>query len=857
MKRNHFSPAKALGVLLLIIISGAGLASSPPVSQAAGPTPRKAPAAKFAPGEVLVKLRAGVAVRPADLQTSSPTLNRLLQAFHLSELRPVFPDVQAPPRGPFRLPNGQQRQLPDLSRIYRLHFSQKADIFAVITALEQNPAVEYAEPNYERHIVDTTTTAVTPNDPYYSSSGSWGQGYADMWGLQAIQAGQAWAVTTGSTAIIIAVADTGVDLTHPDLAGKLVAGYDFANGDTDPQDDNGHGTHVAGTIAAATNNGIGIAGICWQCKIMPLKGLDAQGSGYDSDLADAVRYAADHGARVVNASWGGPGYSQTLDQAFTYADGKGVVLAVAAGNDGSTDVGSPASFPVSIAVSATDHNDQIASFSNYGSAIAVAAPGVDILSLRAAGTDMYGDGLHTVGSNYYRSNGTSMAAPHVAGLAGLILSLHPDWTPDQVRSTLTGSADDLGSPGRDDYYGYGRINAYRALQGATPPPGTTATATPTATASPPSSCLAESAHPYANNFDYTWTLTNPDPGAVGTRVQFSRLETEQNYDYVILRDGSGVEFQRFDGTVSNHTWSDPIPGQVVKIELVSDYSITAWGFCVEALINSDITATPTPTETPTGPGACRTYRSSDTPLPIPDADWFGVSSDIPIPDSFSVVDANLTLTVTHTWDEDLLAYLYSPWGTEVTLFENVGGAGDNFTNTTFDDEAAQTIASGTPPFTGSFRPVSPLYAIDGEQALGTWSLVLYDDVYLDTGTLQAWQLELCSTGPPATDTPTPTPSTSPSPTPTGSPTATPTASDTPTPTPSNTPTSTGSPTPTPCPADLNGDSRVDESDAAAAANAWHTHAGDAAYDARVDRNGDGEITVYEVQWVAAQVGCGS
>ncbi len=833
MKHNYLSSAKALGVLLLIIISWTSI----PASQAAGPTPRKAPAAKFAPGEVLVKLRAGVAVRPAELQTSSPALNRLLQEFHLSKMRPVFSEVRASPRETYRLPNGQERILPDLSRIYRLRFSQKADIFRVIVALEKSSVVEYAEPNYERHIVDTAT-AVTPNDPYYGSSGSWGQGYADLWGLHIIQAGDAWGITSGSSSIIVAVADTGVDLTHPDLAGKLVAGYDFVNNDNDPQDDNGHGTHVAGTIGAATNNGTGVAGICWQCKIMPLKGLDAQGSGYDSDLADAVRYAADHGARVLNASWGGSGYSQTLDQAFTYAHGKGVVLAVAAGNDGTTDVGSPASFPVSIAVSATDHNDQIASFSNYGSAIAVAAPGVDILSLRATGTDMYGDGWHIVGNQYYRSNGTSMAAPHVAGLAGLILSLHPDWTPDQVRSALTDSADDLGSAGRDDYYGYGRINAYRALQGAAPPPDTTPTVTPTVT---PSSCLAESAHPYTNNFDHTWTLTNPDAGAAGTRVQFSRLETEAGYDYVILRDGSGVEFQRFDGIAPNHTWSAPIPGQVVKVELVSDYSLTNWGFCVEALLSSDTTPTPTPTATATlvpGP-ACHTYSSSDTPLAIPDADWYGVSSDILVPDSFSVVDANLTLTVTHTWDEDLQAYLYSPRGTEVILFEGVGGQGDDFTHTTFDDEAAQAIASGAPPFTGSFRPASPLRAVDGEQAQGSWSLMLYDDTFLDTGTLQAWQLELCSAGPTATNTPTPSPTPSNTPTPSATATATPTA------------------TPTPCPADLTGNGRVDESDVAVAASAWHTHTGDAEYDARADRNGDGAIAVDEVQWIAAQMGCGS
>jgi len=478
MERTWHVTASAMVVLVLIsAVFWAGFPLSPARQVVAGDL-TQVPKARFVPGEVLIKFRPGVGVYPADLRTTVPSLNTLLQELGLTAMTSVFPDARVMPRRSFRLPNGQARILPDLTRTYRLRFPKNVDVFHVIAVLKANQAVEYAEPNYERHIF------VTPDDPYYSSSGSWGQGYSDMWGLQAMQAGSAWAISTGSSSIVVAVVDTGVDATHPDLAGQLVAGYDFVDNDNDPQDDNGHGTHVAGTIAAATNNGIGIAGICWQCKIMPLRGLDADGSGFDFDLANAVRYAADHGARVLNASWGGPGYSQTLDDAFAYAYGRGVVLVVAAGNDGSNDPGSPASFPVAIAVAATDHNDQVAYFSNYGSYIAVAAPGVNILSLRAAGTDMYGDGQHIVGNQYYYASGTSMASPNAAGVAALILSQHPTWTPGEVRAALTVSADDLGDPGWDVHYGSGRVNAYHALQITTPPPTSTPFPTPAPTATP-------------------------------------------------------------------------------------------------------------------------------------------------------------------------------------------------------------------------------------------------------------------------------------------------------------------------------------------------------------------------------------
>jgi subtilisin family serine protease len=220
-------------------------------------------------------------------------------------------------------------------------------------------------------------------------------------------------------------------------------------------DDNGHGTHVAGTIAAETNNGVGVAGVMWQAQILPLKVLNSRGSGSSGDVASAIRYAADQGADVINMSLGSSSCSQTIADAVNYAYfDKGVVIVAAAGNNGGS-IGYPAKHPPVIAVGATDHNDHKAYFSSFGDDLDVVAPGVTVFS--------------TVPNNGYDAfSGTSMASPHVAGVAGLLLAQRPDLSNGQVREILRQSTDDLGQSGFDRYYGYGRVNAYQSLQMETP-----------------------------------------------------------------------------------------------------------------------------------------------------------------------------------------------------------------------------------------------------------------------------------------------------------------------------------------------------------------------------------------------------
>jgi thermitase len=308
----------------------------------------------------------------------------------------------------------------------------------LIATYQADSRVEYAEPDY------IAQPAYEPNDPYY--------GDGTQWGLQKIQAPLAWDLSTGDPNVVIAVIDSGVDPNHPDLAGELVTGHNFLDGSSDTIDDYGHGTHVAGITAAATDNGVGVAGVAFDSKIMPLKVYNKYTSALYSRIANAMTYAADNGAKVINVSLGNYSSSSYLQSAVTYAWNAGCVLVGSAGNNGSSAPFYPAAYENVIAVSATDQNDAKASFSNYGSYISVAAPGVSIYST------YWNDG-----STYVHMSGTSMAAPHVAGLAALLFSQDGSRSNDTVRSLIESSADDLGDTGWDQYYGYGRINAYRAL----------------------------------------------------------------------------------------------------------------------------------------------------------------------------------------------------------------------------------------------------------------------------------------------------------------------------------------------------------------------------------------------------------
>lgn len=327
----------------------------------------------------------------------------------------------------------------------------------VVAALSRNPNVEYAEPN------GIATITLDPNDPYdntecYNSSK---HGCITQWAWAKVQAYQAWDVVTGSLSVKIAVVDTGVDNYHPDLP-EVSAQKDFINNDDNAEDDNGHGTHVAGTIGALTKNGYGVAGANWSISLLAAKVLGADGSGSYAAVVNGIIWAADNGAKAINLSLGGTVPSKTLQKAVDYAWNKGAVLACAAGNNGTQTKIYPAAYTNCIAVAATDEDDKKASFSNYGAKwVDVAAPGIHILSTMPD-TPVYLNTQYGYYTNFDSLNGTSMATPHVTGLAGLVWAKGVCTSNTCVRSKIESTADPISGTGT--YWKWGRINYYKAVQ---------------------------------------------------------------------------------------------------------------------------------------------------------------------------------------------------------------------------------------------------------------------------------------------------------------------------------------------------------------------------------------------------------
>lgn len=387
----------------------------------------------FVPNEILISLKpefnAQVVIDRA-LSAASfeaiPALSHLNQRYAVQDVTPLFDrDAVA----------GALEQQHGLDRIYKVVFPPEVDIFTAMADYRSNPAVEYAEPH---HIYQILQTPPFPNDPEFPRQ--WGLHNTGQTGGRVdadIDAPEAWAITRGSTSILIAVIDTGVNYNHPDLRGGRVRtelGYDFVNNDRDAMDDQGHGTFVAGIIAVDTNNRVGIAGVCPECQLLPVKVLDKEGRGKAEWLAKGIQHAVRSGAQIINMSLGfasNCGCSQTVARTINFAHEKGSLLIAASGNNSDKRRTSyPASSPRVMAVGATDHTDAETDFSNRDSYLDILAPGKDIFSLHLE-------------SGYRTADGTSAAAPFVAGVAGLILATNPNMTNVQLWWRLYQSADDL------------------------------------------------------------------------------------------------------------------------------------------------------------------------------------------------------------------------------------------------------------------------------------------------------------------------------------------------------------------------------------------------------------------------------
>ncbi len=436
------------------------------------------------PGEVVIQLRPDTAAALPVSVPAGPSRGLLGIATNLgvSELDAVLADIgttsitavhaPAPPRAVRGL--AIAAGFTPMNSTFKVRFDPSQAVEAVVSRLASVGEVEVAEPNRYRE------SYVIPNDP----------SYPQQWGLAKINCPAAWDRTTGSANVTVAVVDSGVDLNHPQLAPLILAGRDlvdlgpnpsppglapwvlegdFAGVDNDPQDEVGHGTHVAGTISCLSNDGIEVAGVTWQCRLLPVRVLararntlngQIKGIGSSADIAAGITWAADHGAQVINLSLGGPSDTSVERNAVAYAVSRGVVVVAAMGNDGTSNPSYPAAYPDVIAVGAVDATDKLAFFSTTGPNIDVVAPGVNVLST-------YWD------DTYAFLQGTSMASPHVAGVAALILSCNPTIPASQVgqiiRDTARPLRDNPADPVPNDRYGSGLVDASAALDRACPP----------------------------------------------------------------------------------------------------------------------------------------------------------------------------------------------------------------------------------------------------------------------------------------------------------------------------------------------------------------------------------------------------
>jgi subtilisin family serine protease len=397
---------------------------------------------EFVPGEIIVKFNDETAI-------SSRSVKKLNEKYQVSSVENIF---------------GNNKDT-TINNIYLLKVPEESDIFSIVQDYLLDANVVYAEPNYIAQI------CTFPNDPAFdlqwalhNTGRNGGTPNSD------IQASRAWDFETGDENIIITISDTGVDWDHPDLISNMwsnsdeildgndtdgngyiddIRGWDFVNNDNNPIDDQGHGTSCAGIASADTNNNIGMAGICWNCTIMPVKGLDEYGYGTYVDLANGIVYSADNDADIISMSWSGSSSSSIMENAVDYAYSKGVVLVAAASNSHTDRKYYPAANSKVIGVAATYYNDEKMYFSNYGSWVDVAAPGYDIY------TTANGDGYQ---SCFW---GTSASTPHVSGVIGIMLSKDPTLEIEEIRTILRSTTDDVKS---NQYIGTGRINIYEALQ---------------------------------------------------------------------------------------------------------------------------------------------------------------------------------------------------------------------------------------------------------------------------------------------------------------------------------------------------------------------------------------------------------
>lgn len=464
---------------------------------------------EYVPGEVIVKLKQPIAELDQNVISETnwkatayqfKAINKarlpekLLEVdrkYTVKSIEKVFPHKEAPQRElakmkiryAVQLKNGtrvidEEKVLSnDMSTIYLMKVKPESSIKEIVQTLKSDPNVEYVEPNY------LTKTTVVPNDPFYPlSTTAVNQWYLEnpggRTGFRAdadIDASAAWDINSGTSSTVIAVTDSGIDYTHPDLGGgigptyKVIGGYDIRNQDADPMDDFGHGTHVAGIIAANYNNKTGVAGVCPKCRLLAVKSSNSSGVGTSTTGALAIDYAVSHGADIINVSWGSGSVLTTVQTAIQNAVANDVLVVAAAGNKNETKKFYPAAFPEALAVANTSYDDTKSPNSNYNSStdkwIDISAPGTYILSTALKGGAICTSPHETGTARYGYCTGTSMAAPIVAGVAGLVLSKDTFINVKNLTFHLKATSDNINArnPQYSGLLGSGRVNANNAL----------------------------------------------------------------------------------------------------------------------------------------------------------------------------------------------------------------------------------------------------------------------------------------------------------------------------------------------------------------------------------------------------------
>ncbi len=575
-----------------------------------------------------------------------------------------------------------------------------------LKALQGNPLIDYGEYNYKQYL------AVFPNDPRFN----------ELWGLHNtgqtggtpdadIDAPEAWDISTGSPDVIVGVIDTGVDYTHQDLAANIwnnpgeiagngidddgngfvddIHGINAITGTGDPMDDHDHGTHCSGTIGGIGNNAIGVVGVNWQVRIIGMKFLNSAGSGDTADAVTCVNYAValkNRGVniRVLSNSWGGGGWTQTMEDAIWAANNAGIMFMAAAGNYTSNNDTSPyypASYDVPnvVAVASTDHNDNISSFSNYGATtVELGAPGSSILST-------------IIGNSYALFSGTSMATPHVSGAAALLLSVNDQLTVAEIKTLLVDYGDPIPALAGKTISGK-RLNVYNSLTQV----------------SPPGPSFRLSANP-------TGQTVNQGQTAAYT------IDIESILGFADAVNLSATSEPAIDAAIT-FTPNPGTPGASSLMEVATTTATAAGNYNITVTGESGSLTKTTFVALKVMPaGSIEVSYTNNTVIPIPDNNPAGITSIINVPDSLTIFETSVEVNITHTWIGDLIVKLISPNGTEAILHNREGSSADNI---------HQTYSPGD---------------FLGENSQGAWTLFVSDNAGVDVGTLDSWTLTLIGT----------------------------------------------------------------------------------------------------------------